>query len=61
MPLQHKPEYFKTVVELMTFLHLDAGYDVQTQFSQEELSAITPTDIERWMCLKAYGIPDPGI
>jgi hypothetical protein len=43
----------------MTFLHPDAGYDVQTQFSQEELS--TPTDIERWMCLKAYGNPDPGI
>ena len=29
-------------------------------FTNEELAQITPETIVRWMCVKAYGIPDSG-
>ena len=35
-------------------------YDMETDFTQEQRAAIRPTDVERWMCLKVYGVPNPG-
>ncbi len=29
-------------------------------FSQEQLLAITPDDLRRWMCVRAFGVPEPG-
>ena len=35
-------------------------YQRDRQFTTEELSAITPEVIVRWMSLKVYGTPDPS-
>jgi hypothetical protein len=36
------------------------AYQKDHEFSQEQLAALTPGIIERWMKQKAYGTPDPG-
>jgi hypothetical protein len=47
---------------LMTFVHgLEDVYEKDHLFSQEELAALTPNDIKRWMCVKAYGTAEPGV
>jgi hypothetical protein len=35
-------------------------YDKEHEFTQVELSAITPTDLVQWMSLKVYSNPEPG-
>jgi hypothetical protein len=35
MPLEDKPMYFKHVVELMAFLHPNAGYDLQKTIDEK--------------------------
>ena len=51
--------YHRYLVEFMTFLHPNAGYDATSVYSVEVLSAIKPDDIARWMQLKAFGDSDP--
>lgn len=29
-------------------------------FTQDQLLTITPDDVRRWMCVTAFGVPDPG-
>ena len=57
--LEAKPLYKKYLVEFMTFKD-QQHYDMETDFTQEQRAAIRPTDVERWMCLKVYGVPNPG-
>jgi hypothetical protein len=45
----------------MAYLHKVDAYEKDHVFSQEELAALTPNDIKRWMCVKAYGTPEPGM
>ena len=44
----------------MAYLHEEEAYEKDHVFSQEVLAALTPNDIKRWMCEKAYGTPEPG-
>ena len=46
---------------LMAFMsHKDGqNYDKEHEFTQQELAAITPMDLLRWMCLKVYGKEEP--
>ena len=44
----------------MAYLHEEEAYEKDHVFSQEELAALAPNDIKRWMCEKAYGTPEPG-
>jgi hypothetical protein len=46
-----------------TFVHgLEDVYEKDHIFSQEELAALmTPNDIKRWMCVKAYITAKPGV
>jgi hypothetical protein len=57
--LDPRPEYFRYLIEFMTFKD---GYHYQpdTVFTNQELLQITPTDVERWFKLKVFGTPDPG-
>jgi hypothetical protein len=52
--------YHGVLRRLMSYLHEEEAYDKDHIFSQEDLAALTPNDIKRWMCLKAYGTPKPG-
>ena len=51
-------DYKPTLIKLMSFVH-NAEYDKHHVFSQDELASLTPVDVQRWMCLQAYGTPDP--
>jgi hypothetical protein len=44
----------------MSYLHEEEAYEKDHVFSQDDLAALTPSDIKRWMCEKAYGTPKPG-
>jgi hypothetical protein len=44
----------------MAYLHEVDAYEKDHVFSQDELVALTPSDIKKWMCVKAYGMPEPG-
>ena len=35
-------------------------YELVRDFKNEELGAITPAVIVRWMCMKVYGNPNPN-
>jgi hypothetical protein len=52
--------YHGVLRRLMAYLHEVDPYEKEHVFSQEELAALTPEDIKRWMCVKAYGMPEPG-
>jgi hypothetical protein len=45
---------------LMACLHEVDACEKDHVFSQDELVALTPSDIKRWMCVKACGMPEPG-
>jgi hypothetical protein len=47
---------------LVAFMSHEDGveYDKHHVFVQQELSNITPDDLVRWMCLKAYGTAVPA-
>jgi hypothetical protein len=45
---------------LMAYLHEVDAYEKGHVFSQDGLAALTPSDIKRWMCVKAHGMPEPG-
>ena len=38
----------------------DEEYERDHDFTPEELNEIQPEEIEKWMCVKVYGIPEPG-
>ena len=38
----------------------DEEYERDHEFTPEELNEIQPEEIEKWMCVKVYGIPEPG-
>jgi hypothetical protein len=48
---EEKLAYKKYLVEFMSFRD-QQGYNIQTLFTQEQLTAVRPGDIERWMCQK---------
>ena len=37
----------------------DTEYAAGYEFTQEQLLTICPVDVKQWMCLKAYGNPNP--
>ncbi|KAI2509856.1 hypothetical protein MHU86_4567 [Fragilaria crotonensis] len=54
--------YYRYLVCFMTFKD-NTDYDKDSnivEFTQEQLLAITPDDLKRWMCVTAYGVADPG-
>ena len=55
--------YKGTLDSLMSFVHeLDnatGGYGRDRVYTAEEMNAITPDHVVRWMKLKTYGTPDP--
>ena len=53
-----KDEYHATLIHFMTFMNGHA-YAKDHQFIQDELAPLTPDDVARWMCQKAYGTPEP--
>ena len=52
---QHKPY----LIKLMSFKYV-IQYELYNYFTNEDLGAITPPLIFRWMCLKVYGNPYPN-
>jgi hypothetical protein len=55
-------DYIPYLVHLMSFLHnrSDNPYPKATTFSKEQLLAIQPHHVRRWMTLRAYGTVNPG-
>jgi hypothetical protein len=53
--------YHGVLRRLMAYVHEVDAYEKDHVFAQEELAALTPNDIKRWMCVKAYGTPEPGV
>ncbi len=54
--------YYRYLVRFMTFKdNIEYAKDSDVvDFTQEQLLSITPDDLKRWMCVTAYGVPDPG-
>jgi hypothetical protein len=53
-----KNDYHATLIHFMTFTN-GIAYAKDHQFVQDELAPLKPHDVARWMCQKAYGIPEP--
>jgi hypothetical protein len=51
---------YKAILIQFMLYHDQIDYDKEHEFTQLELSAITPTALVRWMSLKVYGNPEPG-
>jgi hypothetical protein len=51
--------YQSYIVALMSYLH-NVQYDKDTLFPPEVLGEVKPMDVHRWMCLKTFGLEDPG-
>jgi hypothetical protein len=54
------PNYQATMVEFMSHFH-GLIYPKNHRFTRSELLEITPLEIKRWMCDKAFGTPDIGL
>jgi hypothetical protein len=52
-------DYHATLVHFIKFTN-GIAYAKDHQFVQDELSPLTPDDVARWMCQKAYGTPEPN-
>jgi hypothetical protein len=51
--------YKPSLIQFMS--HRDGvNYTKDHEFTQQELAAITPPELERWMCKKVYGKEEPG-
>jgi hypothetical protein len=59
MVLEEKPRYRSVLIEFMSFRDGQA-YAQNTEFTDLQLAEITPSDLTRWFCLKAYGVADPA-
>ena len=51
--------YKSTLIKFMSWRD-GASYAKDHEFTQQQLGAITPEEIHRWMCLKVYGMEEPG-
>jgi hypothetical protein len=47
-------------VAFMSFRDDQQGYDLETVFAQEQLAAVRPADVKRWLCQKVSGNPNPS-
>jgi hypothetical protein len=50
--------YHATLIRFMTVMN-GIAYAKDHQFVQDELTPLTPDDVARWMCQKAYGTSEP--
>jgi hypothetical protein len=54
--------YKRYLVEFMTWFHeRPASYPQDQDFEQDVLLTVKPKDITRWMCVKAFGMPQPTV
>ena len=53
-------KYKGVLIELMSYLNNET-YPREHQFSRDELSALTPADLMRWMNKKVYDVEDPSL
>ena len=53
-----KVQIYRSVLTRFMFFKDGAQYTNATQFTQQDLIAITPYDIYRWFKMKAYGNPN---
>ncbi len=51
--------YKAILVHFMSYVSGHA-YDKDYEFSQEELGALNPMDVKKYMCMKAYGTAEPN-
>ena len=59
-PLEGVAVKYKPLLDsLLSFVH-GCEYDKNKVYTKQELRAITPTDVLRWMNLKTFGTPDPA-
>jgi hypothetical protein len=56
---QNHPMYRTYLVSFMSYRD-QMSYDPDHVFTDVEVTAIAPTDIERWMKYRAYKDPEPG-
>lgn len=57
----HSPRYLTILCEFMAFFHeKDKPYPKDHEFIADDLAAITPSDICKWMNVKAFGTSTPG-
>lgn len=55
------PRYLTLLCEFMAFFHeKDKPYSKDHEFTADDLAAITPSEICRWMNVKAFGTSTPG-
>lgn len=55
------PRYLTILCEFMAFFHEQPRpYPKDHEFSEDEITAITPRDVVKFMNVKAFGKPDPG-
>ncbi len=52
--------YHSVLIHLMTFVNPGEAYNKDHVFTQAKLAPLTPVDVRRWMCQRAYGTPEPG-
>ena len=52
-------EYHRYIRSVMAFKHNIPFYPQDRRFTQEELVSLTAIDVKRWLCVMAFGNPDP--
>ena len=52
-------QYRAVLLSVMNY-SFSTDHDKAYSFTQEELLALRPNHIRRYMCFKVYGVPDPG-
>jgi hypothetical protein len=57
-----RPEYKHYLLHFMSFLHnrLPDPYPKETTFTKEQLLAVQPHHVRKWLNLRAYGLTDPA-
>ena len=53
-------EKYRPVLRKFMSFRDNVSYAKTHEFSREQLAAVTPSDICRWMKFRAYGTPDPS-
>jgi hypothetical protein len=53
--------YHGVLHRLLVYVHEVDAYEKDHLFSQDELLALIPAEVTKWMCMKAYGTPEPGV
>jgi len=55
------PNFYKPVlVAMMSYLD-DIAYNIDHNFSENQLGELTPADVLRWLNYKTYGDPEPDV